>query len=160
MRKALSVDIRLNLQSESVEHATPAEPLSVEPGTPIRDVLALLKENNVGSLLICRERVLVGIFTERDALRLMADDADLTAPIESVMVSNPVTCHTDSTVAGAIQKMSSGGYRRLPIVDDHGRAIGVIKTSGIVHYLVEHFPSTVYNLPPVTEPGTQEREGS
>jgi CBS domain-containing protein len=154
------VDIRLNLQSESVEHAAPAEPLTVEPDTPVRDVLALLKEHNVGSLLICREGVLVGIFTERDALRLMAKDADLTVPIESVMVADPVTCHAESTVAAAIQEMSAGGYRRLPIVDDEGRAIGVIKTSGIVHYLVEHFPSAVYNLPPVTEPGTQEREGS
>lgn len=154
------MDIRLNLQSESVEHATPAEPLSVEPNTSIRDVLALLKERNVGSLLICRGEVLVGIFTERDALRLMAEDSDLNVPIESVMVPDPVTCHAGSTVAAAIQKMSAGGYRRLPIVDDGDRPIGVIKTSGIVHYLVEHFPSAVYNLPPVTEPATQEREGS
>ena len=154
------MDIRLNLQSESVEHATPAEPLSVAPNTSIRDVLALLKERNVGSLLICRGGMLVGIFTERDALRLMAEDSDLNVPIESVMVPDPVTCHAGSTVAAAIQKMSAGGYRRLPIVDDDDHPIGVIKTSGIVHYLVEHFPSAVYNLPPVTEPATQEREGS
>ena len=154
------MDIQLNLQSETVDQASPAEPLSVGPETSVRDVLALLKERQVGSLLICRDGVLEGIFTERDALRLMAQNADLNVAIETVMVSGPVTCRTGTTVAAAIQQMSSGGYRRLPIVDENERPIGVIKTSGIVRYLVEHFPSTVYNLPPVTEPSTQQREGS
>ena len=59
----------------------------------------------------------------------------------------------------AIETMSEGGYRHLPIVDDSGVPTGVAAVRGIVHYLVDHFPETIYTLPP--EPGKKpsERDG-
>ncbi|MBI2825423.1 MAG: CBS domain-containing protein [Planctomycetia bacterium] len=153
------MDIELNLTSEPVEQAGPVEPLCVEPTDSIRHVLRLLKERKAPSLLVCRSGVLVGIFTERDALRVMARSVDLDTPIEQVMVKNPVTLRAGEKVAVAVQKMSAGGYRRLPIVNDSGRPLGVVQVSGIVHYLVEHFPKTIYNLPPVAHPVMQQREG-
>ena len=39
------------------------------------------------------------------------------------------------------------------------RPTGVLDVAGVVHWLVQHFPSAVYNLPPVSNPATQEREG-
>ncbi len=73
------------------------------------------------------------------------------------MVANPVTLTANETIAVAVQQMSKGGYRRLPIVDRQGKPTGVVQVSGIVHYLVEHFPKTVYNLPPVAHPVMQQR---
>lgn len=151
---------RLNFSSDPVDAAYPAEPLPVEPETPIRDVFALLKAQRTGSILVCREGVLVGIFTERDALRLMAAGKSLDATIETAMTAKPVTIGAGVTVGEAIRTMSEGGYRRLPIVDKEGRPLGVLKVSGIVRYLVEHFPETVYNLPPDPNPVTHEREGA
>lgn len=154
------MDIELSLTTETVQQASPAEPVCVEPQATVREVLGLLKKHHDGGVLICRDGVLAGIFTERDALGVMARGSDLDAPIISVMVPSPVTVSPDATVASAIQKMSSGGYRRLPIVAEGGRPVGVVHVSGIVHYLVEHFPKTVYNQPPVAHPVMQEREGS
>ena len=149
-----------NLNSECVDAAAPVEPLMVEPETSLSDVFALLKAQNDGSVLVCRDGLLVGIFTERDALKLIAKGADLGVPIETVMIPNPTTLAEDCSVGEAIAKMASGGFRRLPIVDSRGRPTGVVKTSGIVHYLVEHFPEKVYNLPPEPRPITHEREGA
>ena len=149
-----------NLNQESVDAAEPVDPLLVEPDAQLADVFALLKAQNVGSVLICREGALVGIFTERDALKLIAGGANLDVPIESVMIPNPTTLEVDCSVGTAIAKMARGGYRRLPIVDGRGRPTGVVKTSGIVHYLVEHFPEEVYNLPPEPRPITHDREGA
>ncbi len=157
---ALTVEIEAHLKSESVNRVRLDEPLAVEPGTPIRDVFELLKQHRTGGVLICRDTKLVGIFTERDALRLMAADANLDAPIQSVMVGDPVTVRQTDTVGTAVQKMAEGGYRRLPIIDDDHRPLGVITVRGIVHYLVEFFPGSVYNLPPVAQPMTQERDGA
>ena len=154
------MSFQLGIDTETVASTRPAQPLDVEPDTPVRDVFALLKAQNSGSVLICRDGQLVGIFTERDALRLMASEADLSVPIETVMSANPVTLRVGDSVGKAIRKMSKGGYRRLPIVDESGRPTGVVKVSGIVHYLVEHFPDTIYNLPPAPNPMTQEREGA
>jgi len=153
------VDIQLNLNSETVSQAQPVEPLCVTPDTTVADVFALMRNHRTGSILICRDEVLVGVFTERDALRLMANRADLTEPISVAMTSNPVVVRVETTVGEAIQKMSLGGYRRLPIVDEAKRPVGVVKTPGVVRYLVEHFPQAVYNLPPVANQVSQHREG-
>lgn len=154
------MDLGLSLKTETVEAAYPSQPLAVEPETLVSDVFALLKTEKTGSVLVCRDGVLVGIFTERDALKLMASGADLNVPVQNVMVSDPVTVRSDETAAAAIRKMSQGGYRRLPMVDDSGRPLGVTGVSGIVHFLVEHFPGAVYNLPPEPDPKMQEREGA
>ena len=149
-----------SLNQERVDATHPAEPLVVEPDAPLRDVFALLKVQNAGSVLICRDGRLVGIFTERDALKLIAGGADLSVAIENVMVPNPTTLDSTCSMGLAIEKMATGGFRRLPMVDDQGRPTGIVKVSEIIHYLVEHFPEKVYNLPPEPRPMTQEREGA
>ena len=80
--------------------------------------------------------------------------------VEQVMTREPQTLSSDNTVGKAISKMSFGGYRRLPIVDNEGHPQGILKVSSILHYLVEHFPEVVYNLPPKPHHNTQEREGA
>lgn len=160
------MDILRNLRTESVEYAAPAPPLCVEPQTTVREVFRQLKEHRAGSVLVCRDGVLAGIFTERDAVGIMARGGQVDGrnvfdlPIEQVMVPGPVSISAQATVGKAIVKMSAGGYRRLPIVDDAGHPVGVVQIPGIVHYLAEHFPKTVYNQPPVANPVTQQREGS
>lgn len=153
------MDIELNLTTESVAQASPAQGVCVAPETTVREVLQLMQQRRVGSVLICRDEVLAGIFTERDALRILAARGDLSQPIERVMSDAPASIPADATVAAAIQRMSFGGYRRLPIVDAEHKPTGVLQASGIVHYLVQHFPRTVYNQPPVPYPATQLREG-
>lgn len=150
---------QLKLNTELIDRAVPVEPLLVGPDMKVRDVFQLLKSHNRGDVLVCEADRLVGIFTERDALRLMAEGADLSQPVSTVMIPRPKTLTVKDTVGKAITMMSSGGYRRLPIVDSRGSPRGVLKVSGILHYLVEHFPKVVYNLPP--DPAvTQEREGA
>jgi CBS domain-containing protein len=153
------VNFHLHLQTEAANHAPLDSPLCVDPTTPIRAALDLMKEHLRGSVLVCRDDSLVGIFTERDALRLMARDGRLDDPIESVM-SHPVALVTSDSMGTAIAKMSKGGYRRLPVVDADGRPQGVLKVTGILHYLVEHFPNVIYNLPPKPHHSTQHREGA
>lgn len=153
------MDLELNLTTESVELASPLPPLSVAPQTTLREVFQRLKAEGKGSVLVCRDDVLVGIFTERDALGVMARGGSLDAAVETVMVRNPATLDAAATVADAVERMSKGGYRRLPIIDSQRRPVGVVQASGIVHYLAEHFPKTIYNQPPVSHPAAQDREG-
>ena len=81
-------------------------------------------------------------------VKLLAAGADLDAPIEQVMVRDPVTVKQSDTVGQAISAMAKGGYRRLPVVDDAGHPIGVLGVSRVLEYMVEHFPKVVYTLPP------------
>ena len=110
--------------------------------------------------MVCVEGKLLGVFTERDALRLLADGGSLDVPVAEKMVQSPVTVRKTDTVAQAISLMSSGGFRRLPIVDQAGNIEGVLKVSSLLHYLVEHFPKVIYTLPPVPHYKPVTREGA
>jgi FOG: CBS domain len=160
LQRTKFVDFRLNLETETIERVFSADPLCVEPTTTIREVFRLLRDKHRGAVLVCKNQVLVGIFTERDALVQMAKGGDYDQPIETVMVRQPMTVPAGTKVADAITKMSHGGYRRLPVVDDQGRPIGVLKVSGILRYFVEHFPQVIYTLPPQPHHAMQEREGA
>ena len=154
------MNFQLRLDAESVEHAFPSDPLAVDPQTSVREVFLLLKDSHAGHVIVGQTGEIQGIFTERDALKLMAEGADLQPPVADVMSADPVTLGTDDTVGKAITIMSRGGYRRLPIVDETSALRGVLKSSGILHYLVQHFPNTIYTLPPEPNHTTQTREGA
>jgi len=154
------VDFQLHLETETVEHCYPAKPLCAAPGDSVRSVLRMLREARTGAAMVCSGGKLSGVFTERDALRLLAEGANVDAPVSEAMVRNPVTLRRTDTVARAIGLMSAGGFRRLPIVDEQGQIQGVLKVSGILHYLVEHFPKVVYTLPPEPHHKTVTREGA
>jgi len=150
----------LHLTIDPVTRAYPKKPLRLEPEASIRVAMSALKESRLGCLLICRDKQLAGIFTERDALRLMAVGTNFDQPVESVMRSPVITVKHSETVANAISLMSEGGYRSLPVLNDEGEPIGVLSVKTILRYLVEHFPGVVYTLPPEPHHVTQLREGA
>ena len=154
------VDFQLSLESEGVGSAYPDQPLAATADDSVGEVLQLLRAQRTGAALICEGQKLVGILTERDALKLMAAGVDFSTPVRDVMTSPPKTISSDATVATAIRVMAEGGYRHLPIVDNSGKPTGVVAVYGIVHYLVDHFPETVYNLPPDPKSSPREREGA
>ena len=154
------MDLQHSLESNTVTAVHPEDPLATTPDATVAEALQLLRAQKTGSVLICDADRLVGIFTERDALKIMAQGADLDVPVSDVMSRSPVTLSATDTVARAIKKRSDGGYRRLPIVDAAGQPTGVVGVQGIVRFLVEHFPDTVYNLPPDPRISQHEREGA
>jgi CBS domain-containing protein len=155
------MDLAKNLKIESVSrlHATP--PLQAAPTQTVAEAVELLRRQEVGCLLVCEDGRLVGIFTERDLMRrILALGKPLSLPLAESMTPGPVVVQAKDSIASAVRKMEVGGYRHLPVVDEAGRPVGVLSVKRIVHYVVEHFPGTIYNLPP--DPGTMEpcREGA
>ncbi len=65
-----------------------------------------------------------------------------------------------STVAHALNKMSLGGFRHLPVVDEEHRPAFVVSIRDIVGFLVEAFPREVFNLPDGERTVTRSREGA
>jgi CBS domain-containing protein len=154
------VDFKLNLNSESVSRTFIDPPLTVAGQTSLREVLQLLKQCRQGHILICEDDCLQGIFTERDVLRLTLEGVSLDQPISELMQSQVDVLSPHDSVGTSIARMAEGGYRHMPVVDKDGRLTGVSRVTGILRYLVEHFPSIVYNLPPKPHHSTQHREGA
>ena len=162
------MSFQLSLSTESVSAAYPDQPLFVTPTSTVGEVIQLLRAQKNGSVLVCDSDSgdMLGIFTERDALRCMSDASNeegskiMQQPISSEMSEVVATLKADTNMGEMIKLMSQGGYRHVPIVDAKDHPVGMETVYGIVHYLVDHFPQTIYNLPP--DPGRvpSEREGA
>jgi CBS domain-containing protein len=155
------MDLAKNLKIDSVSRLQPTAPWQVRPEHSVAETVELMRQQQVGCVLVCTGGQLVGIFTERDLMRrVLAAGKPLTIPVSDCMTPHPVTVHAKDPIGTAIRRMDEGGYRHLPVVDQSGRALGVLSVKRIVHYLVEHFPTAVYNLPPDPTVVPQEREGA
>jgi CBS domain-containing protein len=155
------MDLAKNLKIDSVSRLHPAAPLKVSPSHTVAEAVEAMCRQNVGCVLVCEGDRVRGIFTERDLLRrVLAQGKPLTDAVTQYMTPDPVVVHRKESIASAVRRMVEGGYRHLPVVDEAGRLVGILSIKRIMHYLVEHFPSTIYNLPPDPAAIPQQREGA
>lgn len=108
------------------------ETISVAPDTPAIEVALLMKNSNSGCALVLDGKRLVGIFTEHDVLKKLTGESlkasvarrssasDLEVPVKELMSANPETLHERDSVASALNKMSLGRYRHLPVKRNDG----------------------------------------
>jgi CBS domain-containing protein len=99
----------------------------------IRAAIRILFKRHVGAIVVIDdEKICVGIFTERDAIRVVAQNIPLENPLEGVMTKNVVTVPEDATFEEARRKIISHGIRHLPVVDSHGKLVGLVAVRRIL----------------------------
>lgn len=124
---------------QSISVLEPKSPNIVAENSFLDEVLKRLQTTKSGCAVVINSQGLVsGIFTERDCLlKVVLASLDLaTTPVSSVMTPNPVCERADATIAFALNLMSVGGFRHIPIVDDKQMPIGVISVKDVVDYIV------------------------
>ena len=140
--------IRGVLLSLPISELTLNAPVLVDAGDSAADAIKEMIDRHIGCVLVQKAGKLVGIFTERDVLRrIVLRENGRTVKVESVMTAHPETLEDSATIAYALNKMSLGGFRHIPIVDHAGKPTGVLSVRDIVDFLVELFPEEVMNLP-------------
>ncbi|HTX18116.1 MAG TPA: CBS domain-containing protein [Bacteroidota bacterium] len=134
----------------------------VETSKSVSTTIELMQHKKTGCVLAAENGVLVGIFTERDILmKILGKAKDYhKLTIGEVMTKSPESLRLDDSIAYAMNMMSVGGYRHVPIVDDHKKPISILSVKDVISYIVEHFPDEVLNLPPTPLRSTKEREGA
>jgi len=144
-----TLPLKENLWRDTVSLLDEKQAIRVSPSDCIRDVISVMQKHRCGCVFVEADGRLVGLCTERDILkRVLASNADRSAPVSTIMTEAPVTCRRDDSIGSLIRKMVQGGYRHMPVVDPKGSTIGRVSVKEIVHYMVEYFPNAVYNLPP------------
>lgn len=115
------------------------EPLTVQQTEPISSVLSLLKEHKTGCVIVCnRQDQVVGIFTERDVLlKYVLNNLDVSTPVSEFMTPEPKTLQMTQAIAFALQMMSEGGYRHIPVVDEDSIPVGLISVKNLVDYVAK-----------------------
>ena len=111
-------------------------PVCSLPDDRVAKVAQLMKRENVGSIPVIENdqtRILVGIVTDRDlALRIVAKGRDANSTkVEAVMTSKVVTCLADDDLQKAMNAMSEHQLRRIPVVDNNNRVVGIIAQADV-----------------------------
>jgi CBS domain-containing protein len=93
----------------------------------IKEAIHTLYTKHIGSIVIIdKDRKCKGIFTERDAIRVVASDIPLNTPLKEVMTTNLKTIEKGATFAEAKNVMRSHNIRHLPVIDKQGHLIGLL----------------------------------
>ena len=151
------------LAGEKLKMLGRRDPLTVGPGTSLAECLAQIQRGGVADSVFVTDPdgKLLGVLTERDIFgKLVASGSDLAAPVESMMVEHPWTLNLEQPIRHAIDLMQTGRYRNLPLVDDEGILVGVVRPVDVIKYLAEAFPEELLNLPPVTDQRMAATEGA
>jgi CBS domain-containing protein len=139
------------LIDEKLKVLSRRDPVTVRPGTSLHECLELIRETGMADSVFVTDATgrLLGVLTERDIFaRLVGPDADLSQPVEQLMVDHPNTLHLDQPVRRALELMQTGKFRNVPLVDDGNLLVGVVRPVDILKYLAEAFPEELLNLPP------------
>lgn len=111
----------------------------VAPETIVRDAVHLMNTHNIGCVLVMEDETrLVGLFSERDALRRVVDsgiDASLT-PIAEVMTHRLCVVSPDHNVGQALQILNERGFRHLPVVEND-KVIGILSIRDLTQWVMK-----------------------
>ena len=108
--------------------------LSVSPQAPVADVVQTLASNRIGAVLVVSSAgALMGILSERDIVRSLAENGagTLDRTASDLMTSDVTTATPQTTVAEAMELMTSGRFRHVPVLDE-GRLVGLVSIGDVV----------------------------
>jgi CBS domain-containing protein len=112
---------------------------TIEPNASLAAAIELLAKRRIGALVITgADNRIVGILSERDIVRTLAERGPnaLNEPLAEVMTRKVVTCSQSETVSEIMERMTSGKFRHVPVVEQ-GRLIGIVSIGDIVKSRVE-----------------------
>ena len=108
----------------------------VSPDTPVSELAKLMRDHDVGSIPIGENDRLIGMVTDRDIVckGLAQDNFDASrATASDVMTEDIHCCREDEDLAKAVQHMEALKIRRLPVINQHKRMIGMLSLGDIGH---------------------------
>ena len=113
------------------------QPLIVSPTMPVREVLRLMVDNKVGCVAVTEQKKLVGIFTERDVLLKLGEQAAELGghPVSEFMTAKVESLPPTAKIAFAVSRMDLGGYRHIPVTGPEGEPTGIFSVRDILSYL-------------------------
>jgi len=119
-----------------VSEIPPGRLVEVRPQTRLADVAREMRQEDCDSVAVITDGRLVGIITERDLVRAIADGVDpKQATASLVMTLNPATVGTEEDVSIVALKMMRLGIRHLPVVDAAGTPVGLLSARNLVAVL-------------------------
>lgn len=132
---------------QQILNAKPSQIFSVAEDTSVLSGLQLMMERNVSALLITKDDVLTGIFTERDYARkiVLHGKSSADTPINEVMTAAPITVLPADSIERCMQIMTDKHIRHLPVMLE-GRLLGMVSIGDLVKFIIADQKQTISQL--------------
>ena len=113
--------------------------VTIAPTANLSAAVKLLAERRIGALIVTGpDNRVAGVLSERDIVRTLGErgPAALEENVGAVMTRKVTTCTEADTIAVIMERMTSGKFRHLPVVEQ-GKLAGVISIGDVVKYRLE-----------------------
>lgn len=115
--------------------------VTARPDEPAADAIRRMLSSGIGSVIVIEDNAPVGMFTERDVLRLAGEGTDFEAiPVRRAMTGRPLTIAAHDDILSASQMMAERKLRHLPVTED-GNLVGIVSMRDVLAYLAERLYS-------------------
>jgi CBS domain-containing protein len=112
--------------------------VTVAPEKSLAEIAAVLSEKRIGAVVVVEGGAIRGIISERDIVRALAKHGAeaLRKLAVECMTARVITCLPEETIHDVMQKMTSGRFRHLPVVEN-GKLAGIISIGDVVKRRIE-----------------------
>ncbi len=149
------VDVGRRFLETRIRDLKPQAAVTVGGDVTVEKALELMRRKKVGAVMVVarrKPRRLVGIFSERDLLtRALPRRGWGRLPVAKVMTPDPEALRPQDSCAYALNKMSVGRFRHVPLVDEEHVPVGMLSIRDVIDFLVELIPEEILNLPPAPQ---------
>ncbi len=120
-----------------------SSPVSTLSDATVSDVVKKMSAGNFGAILVVNEGLLEGIFTERDLLKKVVAEGKNpeTTLVKEVATLSPITVTETTDIKECATILKDNNFRHLPVVDDAGKAIGIISSRDFFEQVVGQMES-------------------
>lgn len=155
------MSLESDLQQEKVIHLDLNRFTTVESGISVKATVKEMRANSHHCAVILDNGALVGIFTDRDILIKVVNAPEVwDQPIDEVMTPSPFAVNSKDKADKGLSLMDEKHFRNVPVLNEQGEVIGTLTHYAIIKYLADHFPESIYNLPPDPDQITRARDGA
>jgi CBS domain-containing protein len=131
----------------------------VSPSDPIREAALIMREIDAGSVPVGENDRLVGMITDRDiAVRAVAEGQGPETPVREAMTSQIVYCFEDDDMEDVCEKMAHQQIRRLPVLNDSKRMVGIISLGDLARK-TDGAGEAAHALSGIAQPGGRHSQG-
>ena len=116
-----------------VKHMMLTNVITASPSMTVKETIEILYEKHIGCVVsIDEDKKCIGIFTERDAIRLVAENVKLDQPLSNVMTKNVITIPENSSINEVRRIIQTHSIRHLPVVNQEDRLVGLLSVRALM----------------------------
>ncbi len=148
---ARHADVGKALLETRIQDVKPSVAVTLPLDATVAKAIEVMRKKKVGAVMVVsktRPRRLAGIVTERDLVnRVLAVKSYGRLRLDKVMTRSPEALRPKHPLAYALNKMSTGRFRHVPLVDERNVPVGMLSIRDVIDFIVEVIPESVLNLP-------------